>query len=772
MVNSKKTVLTLTVALILPLILASSMPVLMGAGGAESRVAPMVKAEFNISPDNVSFKYNASQNLTSAISVPGNTSRTVFNGYIDGSYGMNETTIHADLKGDFSSITRFPNPQPGENAAMTSDASIHLDIRGSGTAFSGELHLAFNLTSGGMKTLYDFKFDLKGSTTREKQVSTTTLKAVMPNGVTRINSSEAVVKADIEETVNTTLKDNNSIKTETVIRIVANSSSTNITAAQMGIVPFILLSGNLGVMPNYTYDPVRRMHVFSVAYTSRHSRTEPMLPGVSLGRLERYNLSINSFEISLNSSTHMVASNYNATINGSLGFHLLAKGNFSQGIPIAGLTGYSIVRELSGALSIRGDMFNTYGEGNIASPDLFLVQEGIRGFTTSMLRNADPGSLVKVHSTGGIELMAGNATGTYMAFTPTNYTLAHSFHIIVNGTLMSAEKPGTLIFKQLRNSGEVPVVIIPNKTRIIVETPYNNPAHIKVLKPSKNITLYYKPKSGGLNISTGSTMLSGISTIRIININPPSGYKALSKAYDLSLNVNGPINVTIYLEKQASGTIYVAHRLHNGTWEFIKPIVSKNNYVTVTLSSLSPVIAVETAAPSTTTTTTTTTTSTTTSTTTTTSVPTTTSTSTTTTTTTSTTASSTTSTTITSSTTSTSTATTTTSTAASRTTTTTMKTTTSTPTTSTTTHSKTTTSSTGTTSSKTTTTPAKTTTSKTTSPTITTTTSSTPSATTSTTTSATNPTTTKSRKTSTAVIIGVALLIIIIAGAAIMLKRK
>ena len=762
MVNSKKTILTLTAALILPLILASSMPVLMGAGGPKGRVAPMVKAEFNISPDNVSFKYNVSQNLTSAISVPGNTSRTVFSGYIDGSYGMNETTIHADLKGDFSSITRYPNPQPGENTAMTSDASIHLDIRGSGTEFSGELHLAFNLTGGGMKTLYDFKFDLKGSTTRGKQVSTTTLKAVMPNGVTRINSSEAVVKADIEETVNTTLKDNNSIKTETVIHIVANSSSTNITAAQMGIVPFILLSGNLGVMPNYTYDPVRRMHVFSVAYTSRHSRTEPMLPGVSLSKLERYNLSINSFEISLNSSTHMVASNYNATINGSLGFHLLAKGNFSQGIPIAGLTGYSIVRELSGALSIRGDTLNTYGEGNIDSPDLFLVQEGIRGFTTSMLRNADPGSLVKVHSTGGIELMAGNATGTYMAFTPANYTLAHSFHIIVNGTIMSAEKPGTLIFKQLRNSGEIPVVIIPNKTRIIVETPYNNPAHIKVLKPSRNITLYYKPKSGGLNISTGSTMLSGISTIRIININPPSGYKALSKAYDLNLNINGPINVTIYLEKQASGTIYVAHRLHNGTWEFLKPIVSKNNYVTVTLSSLSPVIAVETAAPSTTTTTTTTTTSTTTSTTTTTTVPTTTSISTTTTTTTSTAASSTTSTTTTSTATSRTTTT-------SKTTTTTMKTTTSTPTTST--HSKTTTSSTGTTTSKTTTTPAKTTTSKTTS-TTTTTTSSTPSATTSTTTSATNPTTTKSRKTSTAVIVGVALLIIIIAGAAIMLKRK
>ena len=810
---NKREAIIAALVLILPLILVPVIPIFAGAGVDASASKPTVKAEFQVSPERVTFNYNVSQNVSSTLNPSTNTSKTETNGTLSGEYVINETTIYADLQGSFESLTKLNESAGG--AESSSDMVIALKLRGDNSSFNGYLKLYLNMSGGGAESSYDFYFALMGEYSQISGNSTVSrMKAVMNNGTATVNTSVADVKATVEQTSNTTLISNNTFETTTIFHITANSTSSDPAAAQMGIMPFIILSGNLMLRPNMTFDPMSNKYMFSVEYTKKQSSRGGVPSEIDTEKMSRYNISIEEFEAGFNSTVHVTATKDNTTSNATISAYLLVKGNFSQGIPLAGLTGYTVLRSLTGSIKLSGDMLYLDGSGVIDSPDLFLTQEGIRGFTLSTMHGASSDSVVKVRGVGGVELAVGDEITTNAVFTSTNYTEVKEFYIVVNGTIMQSPGQGALIFRQIRDEGEIHAIILSDTRVIVVETPFNNPVSIKPLARISNITIAYRPSSGGLNISSEDGLRGGKARISIIDIDPPTGYKALSKTYDADMEISGTVNITIYLEAPARGQVYVAHRLSNGTWEILRPIASGENYVTVTLNSLSPVVAVEEETVTTTTTTTTssttattTTTSTTTTSTTTTSPATTTSTSVTSSTTTTT--SPTTTTTV--QTTTTTTRTTATSTPSPTTTTTTTHTTTTSPTTTTTTTmttttqtttktTRTTTSSTqSTTATHTTTTatsPSKTTSSTstrttmtshttattttssmthkttTTSSSSTTATSSTPQSTTSTV-PITSPTTTTGKKeTNTAVIAGIILALIIIAGAAFMLRRK
>ena len=647
----------------------------------------------------------------------------------NGKLVFNESNLYFTLtsKGTFQAVYGSSSPSTSN---MNADGYIKGNISGNADRLDGMLHLVFNFNAGQVNMNYNVPLTI----TVLNQPNKTITKLYTDNAVVNVMGNQSQMTANY-----TSIAEPDKITSHVYIKAEAN----NIQALYATIMPILALSGTT-TLPQPQFGPNGKVYIeYQNTTVRKFNETEQELANQFRKLLEKYNVSIERVNGSIDGNFNATSTGNTFTAKFNLDAYLLVKGNFSKGVPLDPEAN-TILRKILATLTIDtvGDKVIVKGVGNglFDAIDPYLVQGFFNTQVPRLLMDATSDSYAKIITHDGIKLVLNNNTYTQLVFTPQNASEARKLRLMVNGTVLEPiTEPDVMVYEQYEHTNKAYIAVTNNTKMAVVKLTTANATEIRFYAPpsDKKIRVEFKNKTIEIEFSSNARIAGRNMTIErarklLRGETPiPDTYKKLSDYYYIettleagSVKVKLPFNTSMLKEGEE---IYVAHWV-NSKWEFIKPVeVNKTQgYVEVQLTHLSPLAVVaEKTAPTTTTTTTTRTTTTsptttttqTTTTATTTSTTTVTTTQTTTTTSTQTTTSPTTTTTTTTATTQPTTTTTTKTTTTQSTSTTTATTTTTSPTTTTaqTTSTKTTSSTTKTTSTPTTTTPTSSTTSQSTS---------------------------------------------------------
>ncbi len=545
------------------------------------------------------------------VEYPENTSGQVTG---SGELVFNESNLYLMLTAKGNLQTLLGSSQ-STGTGINADGSIKGNITGDMRELHGNLHVIFNMNTQGVNINYDIPLQVAILNVENKTIT----KIYTDNAQVNVMGNQSKMTANY-----TSITEPDKMTNYVYIKAEANDMQTLFAT----IMPILILTGTM-TPPQPQFSGGKWYVEYENTSVIKLNATEQELMTQYKELFEKYNISVDSIDGSIDANFNMTQNGNAITTKFNLDAYLLVKGDFSKGIPLDPKAN-TILRKLTGTLAINtiGDKVSIkgVGDGLFDAIDPYLVQGFFNIQVPRLLETATQDSYAKIVTHNDIKLVLNNNTYTQLVFTKQNASQARSLRLMVNGTVLEPiTEPDVMVYEQYEHTNKA-YIAVTNETRMaVVKLATANATEIKFYGPvgGKKIVVEFRDRKLEIEFSPNTKIASPTMTIeRAKNLLKgeapiPDTYKKLSEYYYIeatiesgSITVKLPFNTTMLQDNEE---ILVAHWT-GSKWEYLKPVeVNKTEgYVEVQLAHLSPLAVV---AQTTTTETTTTTTETTTTTT-------------------------------------------------------------------------------------------------------------------------------------------------------------